>query len=146
MKAKEVLNLLQITRVTLSKYVKQGIIKVTKSEHTNYWYDDDSVMQLLGKMKKQEEKINVIYARTSNPPKKYAEEQAQRILQYCTKQGITIDKIFIDVKSGMNFQRKEFLQLIDLIIKNKVNLIVIENKDRLVRFGFGLLQEICKKI
>ena len=62
------------------------------------------------------------------------------------KQYIPMYKIFIDVKSGMNFQRKDFLELIDLIIESKVSKIFIENKDRLVRFGFELLQELCKKV
>lgn len=145
MKAKEVLQILQITRVTLCKYVKEGIIKATRVGNSNYQYDEESVMRLLGKDIIAPNKINVIYARTSNPPKRYAEEQAQRLLQYCTMQGVHIDKIFIDVKSGMNFQRKGFLELIDLITESKVSKIFIENKDRLVRFGFELLQELCKK-
>ena len=145
MKAKEVLQILQITRVTLCKYVKEGIIKATRVGNSNYQYDEESVMRLLGKDIIAPNKINVIYVRTSNPPKRYAEEQAQRLLQYCTMQGVRIDKIFIDVKSGMNFQRKDFLELIDLIIESKVSKIFIENKDRLVRFDFELLQELCKK-
>ena len=145
MKSKQVLKLLQVSRVTLSKYVKTGLIKVTMKKNKTYDYDEDSIYSFLGKNKVEEQKLNIIYARTSNPPKKYAEEQSQRILNFCTSKGIQIDKIFIDVKSGMNFQRIEFLKLIDLIINNKVKLVVIENKDRLVRFGFELLQELFKK-
>lgn len=36
MKAKEVLNLLQVTRVTLSNYVKLGLIKTTKKGNGKY--------------------------------------------------------------------------------------------------------------
>lgn len=145
MKAKEVLNLLQVTRVTLSNYVKLGLIKTTKKGNGKYDYDEQSVYKFLGKQISEPKKLNLIYARVSNPPKKYAEEQAQRILQFCTNQGVTIDDIIIDVKSGMNFQRNGLLELIDLIIQKKVNKIFIENKDRLVRFGFELLQELSKK-
>jgi len=145
MKAKEVLKLLDIHRVTLSKYVKAGLIKTTRKGNGKYDYDEKSVYKFLGQEQKEAEKKNYIYARTSNPPRKYAEEQAQRVLNYCTSKGIHVDDIFIDVKSGMNFQRKELLNLIDLVFQNKVETIIIENKDRLVRFGFELLQEIFKK-
>ena len=32
----------------------------------------------------------------------------------------------------------------NLICENKVKTVIIENKDRLVRFGFDLVKEICK--
>ena len=145
MKAKEVLELLKVHRVTLSKYVKAGIIKTTLKGNGKYDYDEKSVYAFLGKDQKEVEKKNYIYARVSNPPKRYAEEQAQRVLSYCTSKGIQVEGIFIDVKSGMNFQRRELLNLIDLVFQNKVKTIIVENKDRLVRFGFDLLQEIFKK-
>ena len=91
MKAKEVLNLLNITRPTLCSYVKKGIIKATKVEGSYYQYDKDSVLKLLGIKKQQNDKINVIYARTSNPPKSYVEEQAQRVLNYCRNLDNQID-------------------------------------------------------
>lgn len=145
MKAKDVLKILNITRPTLCSYVKKGIIKATKVEGSYYQYDENSVLKLLGIEKQQNDKINIIYARTSNPPKNYAEDQAQRVLNYCTSNGIHIDKIIIDVKSGMNFERKGLIELLDLICDYKVNKIFIENKDRLVRFGFDLLKQICNK-
>ena len=39
MKSKEVLELLQITRPTLTKYVKEGIIKTTRLPNGRYDYD-----------------------------------------------------------------------------------------------------------
>ena len=36
----------------------------------------------------------------------------------------------------MSFDRKGFQKLCEMIIRNEVELIVIENKDRLMRFGF----------
>lgn len=144
MKAKEVLKILNITRPTLSKYIKNGTIKVVATNNRQHIYDDESVYAFLGLKTKKTKRINVIYSRTSNPPKKYAEEQALRILNYCTNNGIKIDKIIIDVKSGMNFQRDGLNQLIEDIVKGNIELIVIENKDRLCRFGFDLFEQFCK--
>lgn len=47
MKAKEVLALLKITRPTLCKYVKQGLIKVDSSINGQYRYNKESVYALL---------------------------------------------------------------------------------------------------
>lgn len=48
-KAKEVLELLQISRPTLTKYVKEGIIKVNILPNGRYDYDKDSVYKLFNK-------------------------------------------------------------------------------------------------
>ena len=44
----------------------------------------------------------------------------------------------------MNFDRKEFNDLLIEIIQSKIDLLVIENKDRLCRFGFDLLNKLCQ--
>ena len=47
MKAKEVMAVLQITRPTLCKYVKQGLIKVDAEINGQYRYNEESVYALL---------------------------------------------------------------------------------------------------
>nr|MCR5625483.1 MerR family transcriptional regulator [Lachnospiraceae bacterium] len=42
MKAKDVLRILQITRPTLTKYVKEGKLKITVKGNGRYDYDADS--------------------------------------------------------------------------------------------------------
>ena len=51
-----------------------------------------------------------------------------------------LDKQFSDIKSGMSSDRKEFQEVIRMIIQGEVELLVIENKDRLVRFGYEILE------
>ena len=76
MKAKEVLKTLGITRPTLTKYVKTGVIKTLAQHNGQYVYDDESVYGFLGLKKKLHKKLNVVYSRVSNPPRKYAVEQS----------------------------------------------------------------------
>jgi len=47
MKAKEVLDKLGITRQTLTKYVKEGLIKIDSEINGRYLYNDESVNNLL---------------------------------------------------------------------------------------------------
>lgn len=44
----------------------------------------------------------------------------------------------------MSSDRRDFQELIRMIIQGKVELLVIENKDRLVRFGYEILEQIFK--
>ena len=144
MKAKDVLKILNITRPTLTKYVKENKIKVDSVINGQYVYNDESVYSLIGLKKEKQNRLNVIYARVSNPPKKYLDEQLKRLINFCSEKGITINKEYFDIKSGMNFERDQFKDLIQEIVKGNIELIVIENKDRLCRFGFDLFNEFCK--
>ena len=144
MKAKDVLKILNITRPTLTKYVKENKIKVDSVINGQYVYNDESVDSLIGLKKEEQNRLNVIYARVSNPPKKYLDEQLKRLINFCSEKGITVDKEYFDIKSGMNFERDQFKDLIQEIVKGNIELIVIENKDRLCRFGFDLFNEFCK--
>ena len=49
MKAKDVIKVLQISRATLYRYVKAGIVKVDCEINGQYRYNAESVFALLGK-------------------------------------------------------------------------------------------------
>ena len=58
MKAKEVMELLDISRRTLTRYITKGIIKGTRLPTGQYIYDDESVYKLADK--KNYTKVNKI--------------------------------------------------------------------------------------
>ena len=60
MKCSDVLKTLKVTRQTLCRYVKEGVIKVTKLASGRYDYDKESVFKFLNK---ENERKNVIYGR-----------------------------------------------------------------------------------
>ena len=145
MKAKQVKEILHITQPTLSKYSKLGLIKYQKIAHNSYIYNAEDVYRLIGIRKEKHKRINVSYARTSNKPKaNELRDQSQRIYEFCLKQGISIDKQIEDIKSGMSFDRKGLSSLLQLVIEGKVEMVIVENKDRLARFGFELIVEMFK--
>lgn len=88
------------------------------------------------------EKI-VIYGRVSNRDrKKSLNEQIERCETYCYTKGYKIDKIFKEIASGMNDNRKELIKMLNY----DPSLIIIENKDRLTRFGFNYLKVLLNKL
>ena len=42
-------------------------------------------------------------------------------------------------------ERKSFMKLLDMVVDNSIEYVIIENRDRLVRFGFELLNEVFEK-
>jgi len=62
------------------------------------------------------------------------------------RSGYKITKQYSDIKSGMDFvNRKEFNKLLDEVFSGNIANIIVENKDRLCRFGFELFEQMCKK-
>ena len=144
MKASEVLQLLKITRPTLTKYVKEGKIKVTVKGNGQYDYDVDSVYKMLNK---DIERKTYLYARVSTvKQKKDLENQIQLLKNYCFQNGLQINGIYTDIASGISFEkRKDFFTMLDDIIVGKVKKVVITYKDRLSRVGFELFSYLFKK-
>lgn len=145
MKAKEVRKILNITQPTLSKYANNGLIKFIKVNNYHYEYNEEDVYKIIGIKKVRKNRKNVSYSRVSTGVQKsQLEDQSNRIYEYCISKGIDLDEQYKDVKSGMSFDRPSFQKLMESVIKGEIELIIIENKDRLVRFGFELLEMIFK--
>lgn len=142
MKSKDVLKILKITRPTLSKYVREGKIKVTELPNGFYDYDEDSVLKLAGIA---EERTSVIYARVSTQKqKKDLENQIQIITDYANSNGYKVDKVYSDIASGLNYDRKSFSELLNDVIERKVKNVFIKDKDRLTRVSFELWKTLFK--
>jgi putative resolvase len=144
MKANEVLNILRISRPTLSRYVKDGLILVNKNPSGRYSYDKDSVMKFLGKCYNRK---TIIYARVSNRKQKNdLNNQIDILTNYCHKNGYRIDNIYKDIASGLSFyDRKDLLTIVDQVIQGKIEKIVITYKDRLSRIGFDFFKVLFEK-
>ena len=88
MKSHEVLKLLKITRPTLTKYVKTGIIKVKTLPNGQYDYDKQSVMALFN------DGIPLstyIYARVSTTKQKAdLDNQIEPLKRFCFERGYSI--------------------------------------------------------
>lgn len=140
MKAAEVLKILRISRGTLSKYVKTGKIKILPSCTSWNEYDDNDVYSLINK---KERKI-LIYARVSTLKQKQdLENQIESIKLYSAARGYKISGIYKDIASEISFdKRKDFANMLNLILNNEVEKVIISYKDRLSRIGFDLFKKL----
>lgn len=142
MKSKEVLQFLNISRVTLSKYVKNGTIKVIKLDNGYYDYDNDSIFKLA----KKDNRVNYIYARVSTYKQKPdLDNQVLFIQNYCIKNKININGVYSEIHSGIDLDRTQFNLLLDDVTNHKVDKVYITNKDRLTRLSFKTMEFLFKK-
>lgn len=144
MKANEVMKLLQISRSTLLRWRKDGILKATKLPSGQYDWDANSVFKILNK---GENRGVYLYARVSTPKQKQdLENQIENLKSFAMKNGYQVRGLYQDIASGISFEkRKEFFELLDLVVDGKVSKIIITYKDRLSRVGFDLFKHLFAK-
>lgn len=139
--AKTVTQLLGVTAQTLRNWDKEGKLKPSYVKSNGYrYYSEDAILSYTQE-RKTKKNLNVIgYARVSS--KKQSddlERQVNNIKQYLSSKYETFD-IITDIGSGINYKKPGLLKLIEKINKKEVDLIVVLYKDRLLRFGFELVE------
>ena len=71
------------------------------------------------------------------------ERQKQVLENYCAAQGWTFELV-ADLGSGMNYRKRGLQKLLNDIISSNVGRLVLNHKDRLLRFGAELVFAICE--
>ncbi len=143
MKAKEVLKILQVSRQTLTTYVKNGSLIVRKKTNGYYDYDEDSVLKKAGIT--PERKV-VVYARVSTQKQKVdLQNQIDTITKYANNNGYSVSSVYSDIASGISYDRGQFIELLNDVIARKIKTVFVENKDRLTRVSFNMWKDLFKK-
>ena len=139
MKNREVCEYYDISKLTLSNWVKRGKIKYSLLPSGRYNYIIDEPKNNI------DNRLNVVYSRVSTSiQKENLERQTQRIREFCSAKGVQVDQVLSDIGSALNYNRKNYIKLLELVINKKVDKIYIEYKDRLLRIGFDDFERICK--
>lgn len=88
----------------------------------------------------------VLYARVStNKQKRDLENQLELLKQFCINNGWTIDGIYKDIASALDFDsRKDFNELIKEILNYRIEKVVVAYKDRLTRTGFNFFENLFR--
>ncbi len=148
MKAREVMEILRISRSTLRNLRKEGILKARRLPNGHYDFDPESVYKyLLEKSGKSAERKIVIYARVSTPKQKQdLINQIEVAKNFCIARGWKIDGIYKDIASALNFdKRKDFQLLLNEILSYRIAKVVITFKDRLTRTGFNFFENLFRR-
>jgi predicted site-specific integrase-resolvase len=111
------------------------------------YYTETQFLEYLGQSKNEtnEPREVIVYSRVSSSSQKgELKNQTALLEQYVSSSGKITDRYLSDIGSGINFKRKNFLLLIDMIIQDRVSEVIITYEDRLVRFAYELIEHLCR--
>lgn len=107
------------------------------------YYSDEQIKEYMG-VKTVSKRIVIGYARVSSRKQQDdLDRQIENLKTYMYAKGYSFEMI-TDIGSGINYSKKGLTKLLERIHKGEVSKVVILYKDRLVRFGFELLETMCK--
>src|SRR6266851_601388 len=130
---------------TLQKWDRKGILKAHRSPTNRRYYTHDQYLAYRG-LVAQEQGLTLVYARVSGVAQKPdLANQVKALETYCREQQIKVDEWMQDIGSGLNYKRKHFNQLMELVELGQVRRIIIAHRDRLVRFGYEYFEAFCER-
>ena len=143
LRAGQTAKLLGIHINTLRTLHKQGVLIPAKiTDKGTRYYSEQQIKDYIG-INSTYTRKTIGYCRVSSLKQKQdLERQVDRLQTYLISRGYQFE-IITDIGSGINYNKKGLTKLINLVENNEVERIVVLYKDRLVRFGFELLQQIC---
>jgi len=132
----ELSTLLKVSPETLKYWENTGQIKAsrTKGGHRRYFYTLPETTSTFGKKQ-------LIYARVSSIKQK---GDLQRQID-ALKAIYPTFEVIQDIGSGINFQRRGLITLLDNVLGGNVSHVVVAHRDRLTRFGFELFEHLFKR-
>ena len=140
-----VTKMLGVTAQTLRNWDKEGKLKPSYTKSNGYRYYSEDIILSYTQERKTKKDLHVIgYARVSS--KKQVDDlnrQVDNIKTYLENKYSDYE-IITDIGSGINYQKPGLKKLIEKINKKEVDVIVVLYKDRLLRFGFDLVEYFAK--
>ena len=132
-----------IKKKTLFHYDDIDLFKPEKVMSNGYRYYSHEQLNQVMNVKPNLDRIVIGYCRvSSNKQKDDLERQIENMKLYLTAQGKPFE-IISDIGSGINYKKKGLKELMKRISQNKVDKVVVFYKDRLLRFGFELVEYIA---
>ena len=134
---------LHVTVQTVRNWNRTGkLLPHHVSSGGHRYYTEEQLLQMSGVRPK--ERVVVGYCRVSSIKQQDdLERQVECVRTYMLAKGYKF-QIITDVGSGINYDKKGLNQLLNKITLNEVEKIIVLYKDRLVRFGFELIENLCK--
>lgn len=132
-----------VTSQTLRNWEQSGKLVPHHRSDSNYrYYSEAQLQQILGEQK-DKKKLTVGYCRVSSHKQKDdLDRQVENMRMYLLAQGSPYE-IITDIGSGINYKKPGLQDIIKRICSYDVDKVVVLYKDRLVRFGFELIEYIA---
>jgi excisionase family DNA binding protein len=139
---KEASEFLGVSTDTLRRWEKSGKLKSLRTTGGHRRYEQKELIKMKS-FDSTAKKMTIAYCRVSSfDQKDDLQRQIENVSNYCIANGYKF-KVISDLGSGLNYNKKGLKELIELICSNSIERIVINYKDRLIRFGFEMIEHLC---
>ena len=144
-KPKDFAELLNVSVKTLQRWDREGVLIAKRTPTDRRFYTYDQYLDFKGVKNNSSRKV-IIYTRVStNNQKDDLLNQVNFLQNFINAKGIIVDEIIQDIGSGLNYKRKKWNELLDEVMENKIDMIIVSNKDRFIRFGFEWFERFVGK-
>lgn len=138
-----------LSRRSLIRYEADGLIEPVRTPGGQRRYPESELLRLYGLEAKVKQDSNRagLYSRVSTRKQADAgnlKRQTQRLKDYAQAAGFDTIEVYEEIASGLNENRRQLRKLMKAIVAGKVNIVVVEYKDRLARFGYAYLELFCE--
>lgn len=142
----EAAKILRVHVKTLQRWDRSGELVAERSPSGRRLYKESVIRSMLGFDSDVGKRCVIAYCRVSSQAQKPdLKNQRSAIEQFCLSAAKPNVEYVEEIGGGLNFKRKKFLEIMDNVSAGLVEEIIIAHKDRLVRFGFDLIQHICDR-
>lgn len=129
---------------TVRRWEREGKLTTKRLPSGHRYFDESDVRRMMGGT--PERRVIIVYCRVSSTGQKNdLVSQVKAMEDYCRGAGIAVDEWIQEVGGGMNFKRKQFLDILDRIQRGEIEKLLIAHKDRLVRFGYDLIAHLASE-
>ena len=137
--------LIGVNPVTLRRMHETGeLIPHYISKGGTRYYSTQQLEQFLNNTSVKSDKLVIGYCRVSTSSQKDdLQRQVENVKSYMIAKGYQFE-IIEDIGSGINYKKDGLRQLISKIDNHEVSKVVILYKDRLVRFGYEMIEYLCQ--
>ncbi len=134
-----------ISTQTLRRWDDTGKLKAHHKTQISgkRFYSETQLQEVLGTKEQPVRRINIGYIRVSTRHQKDDLERQRKLMELFLSSKGEKFKIIEDIGSGINYNKPGLNELILNITNKSVDTVYILYKDRLVRFGFELIENMC---
>jgi len=140
----EAANRLRRSVRTLQRWDRQGVLVPKRTITNRRVYSREQLDAFQGVVKPVEQRRTIAYCRVSSTAQKPDLKNQRSVVEdFCVAYGLSGTEFIEEIGGGLNFKRKKFLMLVSAIVSGEIGVLVLAHRDRLVRFGYDLLEFLC---
>ena len=139
--------MLNRTPKTLQRWDREKVLIAHRTVTGRRYYTEDQIRTFLGAPAAAAFPRNAVaYCRVSSQAQRPdLKNQRARLEEFCASRGMADVEFLAEISGGLNFKRKVFLSIVHRITRNEISHLILAHKDRMVRFGFALIEDLCRE-